>query len=121
MTEEEFCRIVLEAVREICAFEDAEQVAAFLLAQGCKGEPVGPCTCPVARFVAKRIDPDGLSGNTLTVAVGADNVTAMDWRNGADEEGGPKLHAYIGFTTSVKEFIHAFDHYGLFSELVEVP
>lgn len=117
MTQEEFARRVLEAARELCAFEDEEAVAAFLLAQGCKGEPLGPCDCPVARFIRKRVYPDGGGGSSVTV--GSNSVTVLDWSNGADAEGGPALHAYVGFTKPVKDFIHGFDHYGLYPELVE--
>ena len=117
MTPEEFARKVLDAVRELGAFEDAEAVAAFLTAEGIKGERLEPCQCPVARFVAKRIDPDG--GNSLFVSVGADNVTAFDWRSGCDDEGGPALKAWVGFPSATQEFIRMFDNYEAFPELVD--
>lgn len=116
MTPKQFSRTVLEAAREICAFEDAEAVAAFLGGEGIKGVRFDPCNCPVAVFITKRIGP--YPGSLLNVTVGASSVNALDFSSGMEDgTGDPKLRAYVGFTQSVQDFIRYFDNNGRWPEL----
>jgi len=120
MTPDEFARKVLDAVREICDRENENAVAALLADEGVKGIPFDVCNCPVARFIRLRIDPDGSAGDMLNLTVSGSSVIAMDYRQGFEDDGlNPKLHAYVGFTSSVESFIIAFDRYGLYPELLE--
>lgn len=117
MTPEEFTEKVLAAVRELGVFTDAQQVAEFLAREGIKGDRIGPCTCPIARFITKRIGPaDG--GALLSVTVSASDVMATEWSAGYDDDGNPRLKAFIGFEKPVRDFIFAFDHEERFPELV---
>lgn len=114
--QEEFVNKVLAAVRELCAFTDAQAVAAFLAGEEIKGECGWPCTCPVARFVGKRINPDG--SNLIVITVSNNSVMADDY-GGGFKDGLPVLHAWIGVEQPVQDFIRGFDLEGRFPELIE--